>query len=1279
MVRREAICCVAILVMGLACGGAAWGGISTHPRFFTTIAGETSLDQKKSDATAGNIFGKSPKSIADAVIAQADAYLANRSFMQSSYHLFHPFLQPFPHDMGSSLHVGTDTSTKAMATWVLPSPVTPGSTSYLVEFEYYYENPAEQENFYVFSSYTTATGYTLIRLMQTGDKLSTNDAADVATLTKGVWHHIAIEVMADRYDLYVNGELKRSSTSFQGGNSSLVALGAVGDIGSSDPTFRGQGWWDNFRVSRGPEIIYSQFINDGLTGWDLISPASTDATIRPHEGMGSSWTGIGTDLKDRMAAVSIAYVLTQDTQYSDWLKPVLTSITDGGWDLDVWADPDDAADVSLFCFHVCRGVAIGYDSIFHQLSAGEQSVIRSGLHSRALDPMKVYSDDWITTTTNYYPNAWATLNAAQGIGALAIRDEVDVSDHLADARAELERLYEEPWFACVDGGWPEGISYGGVCTNDIMEFYYFDQRITDTDNWNKSYLSNVGRFLYHVLTPSGNKFVNFADATADPNVLLTRYHAALAILCCVRNDTYAMNLVPRLGWQADTPLGFMAFRHVQQNEVPSVANESYGRNFRQAGWASLRSSWNSDALMVATHAGLKVGHSHRDENTIVLAKGDTWFAKDYGYHVKTPPAAVNYTYGTPGHNLIAIGDLTDEDSWQDGVQASAGQLTGFYVDRDFGISAGDAAAAYPNLDVSTRRLVMDNAHEYLLVFDEYAKSNGVTAPAHFLIHTERDGSMANSVAVNGRHADVAAGGYNMDMDVLAPANGTLAKRFDTAQPQVAYILVNMKDGYENPDNYKLEVSVTYIADADSVVIQSTPTGGVNIGSVVGSSQWRTDTYEIITPYRDYRTQTTDMNIMVQFNGWLAISTLQVTVKNRVGGQTVATYTTNAGDQDDTSYTVRCPGISFYPTSWDAPETYDGHTVRVKAPSVLLDAQNPDEPDSGRFLVSLCTQALDSTTPYTYFNGGSDHNVIIKGSSGDVSLVRLHAAPGDLGVEFSKPDYICQAGDANDNVEASHNPGVSFHTAGWNTPASDSLFGYTRSSPSAYALFFVGLPSTDDVYKLSIVYKASSSGRFRQYMDTAYKARAEVIGDNSYHTAIFYAVPPYTDMSGLTGTQLRFDINAPITIARFYLERAECSDACDAGGADDDNVDLHSPGISVYPAEWGSPTTVNYYSARVASQANAKFFVNINPSDQDKHYYVEVTYLAAADLTCDQYTNSDYKTLATLKGDGTVRKAVFNLDRDYRDYATNGNALTNVLLRFSGPVTLMDLAVTGDSM
>jgi len=949
----------------------------------------------------------------------------------------------------------------------------------------------------------------------------------------------------------------------------------------------------------------------------------------------------------RLDVTAMAYLLTNDSKYMNYCKAVLLSVCGTGW--DTWTDPDYSSAPALAEPYLCTGASYAYDTIFGSLSGSDATTIQNGILNRGMLPIHA-----IINSLDIMQNVPIVEISSLGIGALALRDELNMDTYLNEVRGKMGDICDA---ADIDGGWSEGVEYGDLALSYITNFYFHDARITGTSAWTaQPYLNKVSQFCYHVLRPDGGGYVNFCDS--DSSSLF--YQMPLLCIYNQLSDPYAINFLAKFGCQQNTSMSFVLFPTI--TSLPSLGDVSSGWNFREIGWNVARSDWGATALMVATHNGIKTGHSHLDENNLVLCKGGVWFGADPGYQVYQAGPAHDYTYGTAGHNCLMVGAQNQSNV--------AGSIKGFYSDSRFAYSAGDAKAAYPNkLTTAFRKIVFDKQHESVLVFDKYARATGVTDPVHFLLHSEYD-----NVSLQSSHATVTKGSYQMDLRVLNPASPAITWEPDQyAGYNPSHLLVNIPSG-QLGDVWQL--TITYHTDADGTLYQYSASGYVAIGTI--SRGWHTQTYTLNTPYHDQYSFYDGTNVLLAFYQPVLVQTITAT------DTSVGSYTVNASDTNAQTVSAHTPsGVCFYPDPWSVPQVYEGNTVLSNAIKMTLDIQDPN--NSGIFLNSICTKPTVNAPDY--FACGSDNNVIITGQDNSVSVIKITDDLTAMYTEFLAADDTCQAGAIGDSSPASHFPGICFYpNSEWNAPSTDGIFT-ARSASAAGANFYLNVASGETAaYRIAIVYKASNNSTLYQYMPDpdAYRTMAQISGGGQYNTLFFYARPPYRDYNGLGSdgnVNVLFQFNTAITVAAMYAERCAETDVCDVGASNDDNVSDHSPGICIYPyGGWNTPTLYNYYTVRVAPSSSAKLYVNL--TDTDRLYYVELTYVASASVQLQQLTNSPdnngYKVIATLVGDGTIRKVIVPLDRDYHDDDSN-NSGTNVQLEFSAAITLIDAVVTGDGI
>ncbi|MGE3453719.1 MAG: heparinase II/III family protein [Kofleriaceae bacterium] len=1066
-------------------------------------------------STTPNGFGVSQQGEWNKIRAAADALLTRPSTITaySTYRLYWPYLQPPPHGVGSSLNVGSSTTEHAWArrplTVTLPS-------AYLIEFDYFYPNPAEQSGFRVFSAYDdNLANYTGVMIQQTGNQLSTNSHANIATITANAWHQFALYINANgTYDLYVDGAKRVSGGARLPG--AITAIGFLGD--TSTVTHNGQGKWDNFRISAGPNILVQDLFDGAALSTAWLTRESTPGAVAlssasPYDVANYPyWIQISREIEKRLRLVSFAYAVTGESKYLAFAKPIMQSLCGvGGNGWTTWGDPNYSGGAMLLSGPtLATGVAYALDALGPALTANEKLYFANCLHSRAIAPLtdEVSLDNDPTT----WPNGFAVRYAGLGMAALAASCQRDESAALAQARTGLATLYDG---MDVDGGYIEGMTYGAYAYDNSVTFHYFDRKITGTNGFTHPYLAKLTQFITHMLVPSRTAYVNFADSSSGAE----KFATTLSILYDQRSDPYALAQLGRTAWQPQQPLNLELFSAV--SSAPPVAGEPTGRSFREIGWGALRTSWADDATFVAMHSGPKTGHSHRDENGIVVWKDGNWLARDPGYQDYTAGLGHDFSYGSLGHNVVRV--TTAGHPSIDQAHAG-GALTAFYsAPSGGGYMQGDATAAYAPELTSMRRTVALLTASQCTVTTDVMTNGAATSTVDFVLHPE-----ATNATASGNRFVVTKGTTN------------------TA----------------NVDVFRLGPAPTLSVTQRDPWMQTDPTA----------------------------TLKATMNVAAN-----ATNTITATV---------------------------CP----------PPTTWRSYSAGVGAAALIA-----------------------------RINGVSTNVVEVN----PASSVPLFALEVDASVDV---------GTAGDDSIAAHSPGISMYWDEWDPPTIES--GLTvRRAQAAGANFLVNLTAADTVPReIALLYKAPANLKIRQYSGSAFHTVAELVGDNTWRVVRFHARAPYFDYRPDAGVQVLFDLSAPITVSELLLENELDADLCDVGTPGDSTTAQHSPGVSVYPDEWGPPMLVGGYTAR-RGPPSSNLYVNV--SSANASYDVELVYRAPADLDLMQWTGSSYVTLARLKGDGLTHRSRISLRRPYFDYNGAGSdARINVQLAFGGTIDLFEVVGRG---
>lgn len=441
------------------------------------------------------------------------------------------------------------------------------------------------------------------------------------------------------------------------------------------------------------------------------SPASTD------------WDG-GRNTTNDMLTVGMAYQLTREDKYADYMKALLFwACGAGSW------NPSHFLDVS----EMAVGVALGYDWLYDRLSDVERKQVRDAIIKNAFTPAKeVYLADaegaWPTRTTNWN----MVTNGGLMVAAMAIGDEEpEVSGEIFEyAMRGLEFMLKKFY---PDGGWHESATYWGY-TDEFLT-YAFAAMMTAMGTeygyyYNTQDLKKTSYYPYYMTGYTA--IFNFHDA-AEGYMTNTRtfWHAAMTgdnLLVKLRmNEMEIRNLQA----QAKDVLWYDAQRIAESEKLDFPPLDRY---FDNSQTGSMRSSWTKqDGVYAAFHGGYnRAEHGQLDAGTFVLdAMGDRFISDMGGEDYNLPSFWSDGETGTrwdyyynraEGNNTIVVNPTAGADQR---VIATATldrkdfSETGGYVIYDMN------EVHAPNTTSAKRGFMMFGNRDKLLVQDELTAKSGV--------------------------------------------------------------------------------------------------------------------------------------------------------------------------------------------------------------------------------------------------------------------------------------------------------------------------------------------------------------------------------------------------------------------------------------------------------------------------------------------------------------------------------------------------------------------------
>jgi hypothetical protein len=368
--------------------------------------------------------------------------------------------------------------------------------------------------------------------------------------------------------------------------------------------------------------------------------------------------------------LSLAYLMTNDKKYSDKVKEILLQTVRGA----TWSNnaeilarkPTWRSELQLS--HKCNISAISYDAIYNTLTADERKEIAAGLYKLGVEPSL---GDWFLEPSRIHSlnsmghNWWTSCVCMGGLLALSIENEIP---RAGDAAAKLNDVLPE-WFAFAgdvlqskqknfdtNGGMYESVNYANFGISEALFFRFCwqnshpGQKLPEVPELAKS-----PEFFMHVSYPRTGALnsLNFGDShlniTAE-NSLQLMYALGQKdknILWYLSQVEQGQN---RDGYFWNTPTGFLYFPDTKN--APQLPELPTSQIFSDFGWATMRTSWEKDATMLAVKSGHTWNHSHADANSFIIFHKGVNIIKEAGHCWYPNPEYKDYFFQSPAHNVV---------------------------------------------------------------------------------------------------------------------------------------------------------------------------------------------------------------------------------------------------------------------------------------------------------------------------------------------------------------------------------------------------------------------------------------------------------------------------------------------------------------------------------------------------------------------------------------------------------------------------------------------------
>jgi hypothetical protein len=373
-----------------------------------------------------------------------------------------------------------------------------------------------------------------------------------------------------------------------------------------------------------------------------------------------------------LETLGLAYCMTGDQRFAEKSREILLrECQKSGWTDPQMLRRDPPWHSALDTARNCYDVAVGFDSIYNYLSAADRKTIADGLVKLGIRPTL---DDWLFGGTRIHAldtmghNWWSACVFMAGFGAMAVLDEEP------QAKNWLEQINEGSveWFNYAgsdletkprtfdpDGGLYESVNYDAFAMSEYLLFRLaWENAFRSPPPPAIPVLDKVGDYFINVCYPNSGALMslNFGDGSlaangSRPVVLLWALgqHEPRYLWYLKQTESESF----REGTSRSTPLGLVYYP--DENDfaaTPTVPDLPPSAIFKTMGWAMLRSSWQSNATLLAVKSGFAWNHSHADAGSFILLHDGNNLLIDSGNCSYGRPEYDDYYRQSRAHNVV---------------------------------------------------------------------------------------------------------------------------------------------------------------------------------------------------------------------------------------------------------------------------------------------------------------------------------------------------------------------------------------------------------------------------------------------------------------------------------------------------------------------------------------------------------------------------------------------------------------------------------------------------
>jgi CubicO group peptidase (beta-lactamase class C family) len=464
-----------------------------------------------------------------------------------------------------------------------------------------------------------------------------------------------------------------------------------------------------------------------------------------------------------MESLCLAYRMTGDTKYAQRAKELLVQLVNS----PAWDGMDDRTprwNSGLATGKSCFTSSLGFDCLYDFLTAEERKEVAAKIVRLGIQPS---IGDWISPDKRLHSlnsmghNWWSAVVHEAGVASLAVMNEIPAARGWAE---EVMRSSKEWWAFSgsvldnkpasfdEDGGFYESIGYASFALSEYLLFRLaWTNALSPITMPYDSLLVKTMDWFIHGCYPNAGPIqsLNFGDSNPFGNA---QKPVSLMIALGFKKESYTWYLQQMEAggskgeFGKSSPLGlvYAPARATAANGVSAGPEKAPGLPlsalYKDMGWATLRSSWDTNATLLGVKSGFTWNHAHADAGSFVLYHKGKNLLIDGGDAFYGSDEYSSYFVRSEAHNVMLFNGKAQDPQDQYHAVKNPGHLYNLMDGGDIKYVLADAQGPTAHYFLRNYRsflwigkviLVIDDVKayepgkfEWLMHFDQDARRKG---------------------------------------------------------------------------------------------------------------------------------------------------------------------------------------------------------------------------------------------------------------------------------------------------------------------------------------------------------------------------------------------------------------------------------------------------------------------------------------------------------------------------------------------------------------------------